>query len=183
MSASRGARFYLFSMALVGVLVYLPIIDLGVSAGRIHHGVSVAGVDVGGLTEEEAVDRLRRRIELLRSEPVVFFGPEGLSVQLHPATIGWYPFVARSARAAMRIGRDGAPLGALHDRWRGWFGGVKLRWVSRPNSKTVREFVDRVERQVNKAGYELDRPKLRRKVKRGINTWPRRQLRVPVIPG
>lgn len=34
--------------ALVGVLLYLLIVDLGVTAGRIHYGVSVSGFDVGG---------------------------------------------------------------------------------------------------------------------------------------
>jgi hypothetical protein len=44
----------LIGLGVAGVLVYVLIVDFGISAGRIHHGVSVAGVDLRGLTEAEA---------------------------------------------------------------------------------------------------------------------------------
>jgi hypothetical protein len=180
-TASSGARYYLGTLALVGVLVYVPIVDLGVSAGRIHHGVSVAGVDVGGLTEPEAAEVLARRVELVGSEEVFFFGP-GIRMLVDPVAIGWRPKPAGSAEAAMRIGREGGLAGALADRWRGWFGGIELRWAGKPSSRKVRALVDEVERRARKLGYVLDRVKFRRKIKRGINTWPRRPLRIPVTP-
>jgi hypothetical protein len=180
-TASGGARYYLGTLALVGVLVYVPIVDLGVSAGRIHHGVSVAGVDVGGLTEPEAAEVLARRVELVGSEEVFFFGP-GIRELVDPVAIGWRPKPASSAQVAMEIGRKDGLLGALRDRWRGWFGGIELRWAGKPSSPKVRALVDDVERRARAQGYVLDRAKFRRKIKRGINTWPRRPLRIPVTP-
>ena len=176
-----GARYYLAAVSLVGVLVYVPIVDLGVSAGRIHHGVSIAGVDVGGLTEREAEARLRRRVELLNSRPVFFFGPDrSLRYWLDPHDVAWRPQVERSVAEAMRIGREGGLAGAVFDRWRAWMGGVRLRWAGKTGSSKVRAFVDRVEAGARRVGLEVGRAKLRRKIKRGINTWPRAPLRLPV---
>jgi hypothetical protein len=178
-NVAPGARFGLIGLAFACVLVYVLIVDFGISAGRIHHGVSVAGVKVGGLTEEEAGQVLERRVRRLGSEPVTFFGP-GMWERVTPANVGWRPRPARSAAAAVRVGRADAPLGALSDRWRAWFGGVALRWAGSTSSRRMRLYVDRIERRVNTLGYELDRPKLRRKIKRGINAWPRHPLRIPM---
>jgi hypothetical protein len=178
-NVAPGARFGLIGLAVAGVVVYVLIVDFGISAGRIHHGVSVAGVEVGGLTEEEAGEVLERRVRLLSSKPVTFFGP-GMWERVTPASVGWRPRPGRSAAAALRIGRANAPLGALSDRWRAWFGGVDLRWAGTTSSRRMRLYVDRIERRANDLGYELDRPKLRRKIKRGINAWPRYPLRIPV---
>jgi hypothetical protein len=131
--ASVGGRLLLLP-AVAGALVWAVIVDLGVSAGRIHHGVSVAGVDVGGLTESQAAAALSRRVRLLLSEPVVFTAA-GLEVEMEPACVAWRPKADRSAAQAMRVGRDHAPLGAFRDRWRGWFGGVRLRWFGRPGPR------------------------------------------------
>jgi hypothetical protein len=177
--AASNGRYYLIMLGVVGVLVYLLIVDLGISAGRIHHGVSVAGVDVGGLTESEAARVLGRRTRLLSSEPVTFFGP-GMFERVTPERVGWRPRPERSAEAALEIGREDAPLGALTDRWQAWFGGIELRWAGKTSSKKMRLYVDRIERRVDTLGYELDRPKLRRKIKRGINAWLRNALRIPV---
>jgi hypothetical protein len=178
-SAVTGVRLGLIGLALAGVFFYLLIVDLGISAGRIHHGVSVGGVEVGGLTEEEAGEVLERRVRLLGSAPVTFFGP-GMWERVTPATVGWRPRPARSATAALRIGRANAPLGALSDRWRACFGGVDLRWAGSTSSRKMRLYVDRIDRRADDLGYDLDRPKLRRKIKRGINAWPRRPMRIPV---
>jgi hypothetical protein len=174
-----NGRYYLIPLAVAGVLVYALIVDFGISAGRIHHGVSVAGVDVGGLTETEAARALARRAQLLSSAPVTFFGP-GMFERVIPASVGWRPKPERSAESALGVGRADGPLGALADRWRAWFGGVELRWAGTTSSRKMRLYVDRIEHRVNSLGYELDRPKLRRKIKRGINAWPRNALRIPV---
>ncbi|MEU3763525.1 VanW family protein [Amycolatopsis keratiniphila] len=55
---------------LMGLFVLLYAVDLIVSAGDVPRGVTVAGIDVGGLTHKEAESKLRRELEPRLIEPV-----------------------------------------------------------------------------------------------------------------
>jgi hypothetical protein len=176
---SFGTR-YVLPLGVVAFAFYLVLADFGVSAGLIHRGVRVATVDLGGLTESQAAGLLERRATELRDAPIVFKAP-GVSFVLDPKEVDWQPQADRSARAAMAVGRAGGAFQALADRFRGWFGGVKLDWYGAPNGFKVGRFIDRVEGRARALGYGLRRYKLRRKIRRGLNTWPRRPLRIPVV--
>jgi vancomycin resistance protein YoaR len=54
----------------VGLLALLYIVDLVVSTGNVPRGVTVAGVDVGGMTRTAAEERLRDQIEPRMSQPI-----------------------------------------------------------------------------------------------------------------
>ncbi|GAA5159306.1 MULTISPECIES: VanW family protein [Amycolatopsis] len=56
--------------SVLGVLVALYAVDLLVSQGNVPRGVTVAGVDVGGLKRAEAEERLRAQIEPRLVKPV-----------------------------------------------------------------------------------------------------------------
>lgn len=71
-------------------LVVLFAVYLGVSwyAGRsIPPGTQVAGVSVGGLTEEQAADRIGERLDQIRRTPVKVTWPGGTK-RVEPATLG-----------------------------------------------------------------------------------------------
>ena len=87
------ARVAFAALALAGLAAYAVIVDLGVNAGRIHHGVSVDGVDVGGLSEVEAVQVLAARADELRAGPGVEFALEGrtFSYRVRAADVGCAP--------------------------------------------------------------------------------------------
>ncbi|WP_410576332.1 VanW family protein [Amycolatopsis sp. lyj-108] len=55
---------------LMGLFVLAYAVDLIVSAGDVPRGVTVAGIDVGGLTHKEAESKLRRELEPKLIEPV-----------------------------------------------------------------------------------------------------------------
>ncbi|WET79531.1 VanW family protein [Amycolatopsis sp. QT-25] len=55
---------------LMGLFVLAYAVDLVVSAGDVPRGVTVAGIDVGGLTHKEAESKLRRELEPRLIEPV-----------------------------------------------------------------------------------------------------------------
>ena len=169
---SRTAKTLLVLGACVGILGYLVIVDLGVNAGRIHYGVSVEKVDVGGLTAPQAVARLTERGELLRDTAVVFSAP-GVSCYFVPGEIGWGPQPADTAKVALDVGRAHAPFGALIDRAHAWIGGVSVGWAGAPNPKKVGRLINDCEERATGQGLELDRGQLRYKVRRAIVTWPR----------
>ncbi|MBB5853856.1 VanW family protein [Amycolatopsis umgeniensis] len=55
---------------LMGLFVLTYAVDLIVSAGDVPRGVTVAGIDVGGLTHKDAESKLRRELEPRLIEPV-----------------------------------------------------------------------------------------------------------------
>jgi hypothetical protein len=172
----------LVALGLVGAIVYLVVVELGISAGRIHHGVSLSGVDVGGLNETEAVDRLEERAGRLEEAPIVVQGG-GIERRLHPATILWRPRLDRSASKAMGVGRDGGLLRALGDRLQAWFGGVDIVWPAKAvDAKAVVAFMDGIEADAAELGKRLDRALLRRRIRTAITTWPREQVAIPLRP-
>ena len=169
---SRVAKVVVTLGVTVAVVVYLVIVDLGVNAGRIHYGVSVEGVDVGGLSAPEAVERLREHGLRLKTTAITFSAP-GADCSFVPAELGWGPQPADTTKLALDVGRAGVPFGALADRVRAWLGGVKVSWAGAPDHDEVDEFLDECEQSAAGQGFEIDRAQLRYRVKRAIVTWPR----------
>lgn len=168
----------------VGVLLvalYLVIVDLGLSAGRIHHGVRVAGVDLGGLTAAQAADALKPRAEKMRETPVLFRG-EGLEVTLVPKDVHWRPRPVKTAFEAMEVGRKDGPVGALLTRLRCWLGGVTVPWKGHAGPVRITHFVDEVESRADELGLTLDRSRFRVEIRRRLLAWPRRVGSIPLEP-
>ena len=189
MKLSRLAKATLTVVGITVALAYLVVVDLGVSAGRIHHGVSIkAGVDVGGMTPPEAEEALLERTDEMRFSPIVLAG-KGITVRFFPnqplgepsgPVVGWQPRRGETIDAALDVGREDAPFGALFDRWRSWLGGVVVPLQGRPHAPKVTALIDLVERRGAARGYDLAREKLRLKIRRALNRWPRRPFyRIP----
>lgn len=171
------------SVLLVG-LIYLVVVDLGIHAGRIHRGVTVqGGVSVGGLTLNEAVEKLSAIGEDLEHQPLVFQAV-GFDCRFTPDELGWTSRPFATARSAMRVGRDDAPFGALRDRLAAWFGGRSVPWADKPNTRKVGRFVQQCEKLGASFGVRVDKPELRFRVKRALVAWPRQQAhQIPLEDG
>ena len=84
----RGlARVLMLVGAALGLFVILYAIDLVVSAGDVPRGVTVAGIDVGGLTHADAEAKLRRELEPRLTKPFTVHGGD-VQAQLVPADSG-----------------------------------------------------------------------------------------------
>src|SRR5688572_6404801 len=126
-----------FAIALlIAAIAYLVVVEVAVSAGRVHHGVDVRGFDIGGLNHQEAIDALRERGDEMKESPMIFT-TEGCDCRFSPEQIGWGPQQADTAAAAMAVGREDLPFGALSDRWRAWAGGVSIEWQGRTDPARV----------------------------------------------
>ena len=181
---SRLQRVALAALTALGLLVYLVVVDLGISAGRIHHGVSVQGIDLGGLTEEEAAAVLRKQAAELRTRPLAF-GREGMPrLTVEPRQLGWRPRPLETAREALSIGRDSGPLTALWMRLRGWVGGVQVPWRGHLQPGAVTRRINRWEQEAASRGLEINRGRLRYKIRQAVLLWERQSLyRMPLAPG
>ncbi|MGW4521159.1 VanW family protein [Amycolatopsis sp. NPDC004378] len=71
----------------LGLFVILYALDLITSAGDVPRGVTVAGIDVGGLTHAEAEAKLRKELEPRLTRPVVVHGGD-VQATLVPAQSG-----------------------------------------------------------------------------------------------
>lgn len=180
MNFSATAKVVLTLALATGIALFAIVVDMGISAGRIHHGVCVGDVDVGGLTPIEAVAELEPRGELLQTTPVRLFR-DGVRVSFVPGRLAWNPDRDATVAEAMEVGRGDAPFGALADRVRAWLEGVEVGWQGSPDAAKVGRLLNRLEERLAKQGLVLDRPKMRFKIRRGINTWPRDALRIPLL--
>ncbi|MQA09987.1 MAG: vanomycin resistance protein VanB [Pseudonocardiaceae bacterium] len=67
---NRRKRALIIAGAVFGVLVMLYLVDTMVNAGDVPRGVSVAGVDVGGMSQNDAEEKLRSELEPRMATPV-----------------------------------------------------------------------------------------------------------------
>jgi hypothetical protein len=164
------------------VVAYAAVVELGINAGRIHFGVTVRGMDVGGLTVEEAVQRLKGRAALLDSKPIVF-GSRGLGrVSVFPSDLSWMGSPEKTAETAASIGREGGFFDAASDRLTAYLDGIDVPWAGGPRPAKVSKLINRIEKRASEEGLELDRARLRGKIKRLLQRWPRaRWYRIPVV--
>ncbi|HEX3328067.1 MAG TPA: hypothetical protein VHV50_13830 [Actinomycetota bacterium] len=179
MKLSRSAKIVLSVSALIATLVFLIIVDLGVNAGRIHYGVRLDHLNLGGLTELEAVDVLDRRGVEMTQAPVVF-ERQGVTCTFLPLAVGWTPKVRRATSNALAVGRQGSLLHAGRQRLHAWFGGVRIKWPGRTSRHQVGAVLDQCQRRAAAAGLQISRWKMRLKIKDAIVTWPRRIFHIPL---
>ena len=184
------ARIALVLAVLLGLFAYLVIVEMGVNAGRIHYGVEIRrGLDVGGMTPSEADEVLKERAKLMLEDDILL-GGEGISVRFYPQqpefapgdvlVAGWAPQRGATIEHALSVGREGGPFGALAERWRAWWGGVKVKWQGSATNARVTRIIDTVEDLGAEKGLSLDRWKLRLKIRRALNSWPRQPYyRIP----
>lgn len=164
-------RVVLIGAGFVALAIYLVIVDFGINAGRVHHGVRVGDVDVGGLIESDVVDLLAEVGAEMRDAPIVFSG-QGLDFTFTPREFGWLPLERPAAARARSIGRSGGVMRALADRVRAW-NGITLRWPDKLNRKRIGTRLSALERRALALGYTLDRRKMSWRIKRAIWAWPR----------
>ena len=164
---------------LVALVAFILVVEFGLSAGLVHQGVSVRGLDVSGQTLTEAIETLDERGELLQFEPVTFTA-EGFDCDFVPDELGWGRQSADTAAAAMAVGRKGGFFGVLGDRIEAWTSGVVVRWDGSPDAAKVGRFVQRCARQAEGLGLELDKGQIRFRIRQSIVTWPRRVFQIPL---
>ncbi len=107
-----GSLVVLLLLATIFAFVAYPI----AYGNRIFPGVSVLGVDLGGLSSEQAAGALSQQVTLYQERTLTLWdgdrtwvaSPYDVGVELdHHATV----------EAALRVGREGGPLSNLIERW------------------------------------------------------------------
>jgi vancomycin resistance protein YoaR len=128
----------------------LLLISRAVYAGKIYPGVSVAGIDLSGLTENEAVARLAQRMTFPYTGKIVFQDGERTWLA-RPADLGLMVDARPNARAAYALGRSGNPVKRLADQLGAWHSGVDVPAQLIYDERAARDYLLQI-------AAEVDRP-------------------------
>ncbi|PWV80310.1 Vancomycin resistance protein YoaR, contains peptidoglycan-binding and VanW domains [Prauserella marina] len=133
--------------AVLGVLVVLYGIDLLVSQGNVARGVTVAGVDVGGMGEVEAEQVLRETVQPRLDQPVDLNAGD-INHQLDPEAAGLRVDWPRTMNAA-----TDQPLNPF-SRIASFFGSTEIGVVSHSNPERLADAVDRLKGEIDREPQE-----------------------------
>ncbi|MGZ9226706.1 MAG: peptidoglycan binding domain-containing protein, partial [Anaerolineales bacterium] len=142
-----------------GVILFLVLIfawTLGYQllyAGRIFPGVSVAGVDLSGLTPSDAAVRLSETLSYPINGKVLFRDGEKAWVAT-PAQLGMVFDPSSSAMTAYRLGRSGGLFGALSGQIRAGGAGVHVAPVIVFDQRVAFQYLNQIATQINQPVVE-----------------------------
>jgi hypothetical protein len=131
--------------ALTGLLAIAYVVDMLMEVGDVPRGVTVAGVEIGGLDRAEAQDRLRRELEPLVTRPVVVRAGES-EASFDPAEAGL------GVDWAATVEQAGAQPWLPWERFGSFFGGRELDLVTTVDDRSLRIALGRL------AQERLNRP-------------------------
>lgn len=174
-----SARLGLLAVALVGSIGFLLILEFGISAGRVHHGVTVGEEDVGGLTRNELQDSLLEQAEQLEGEDACL-SYDAIRLCIDPDEVGWLVAPRETAQQAFDVGRADFPLGAINERATAWLSGVDVPWEGTARGQKVGRVLDEWEFIFGERGLELRRFAARKRIHRALATYPREIVPIPI---
>lgn len=145
---SAAARTGLWLLAALSLaIVFAVMIDVAASAGRIHPGVTVAGVKVGGKTPAAATTLLQSELTKKASAPVTVTYVVDGKTKSWSVTSGQIDLSYDSmaiANDAMKVGRTGGFFGSVGTRASAWFKGVSLPATATTDPKKLDAVGDKV---------------------------------------
>lgn len=107
------------------------------ASGKIAENVTIAGVEVGGLKQAEALQKLEAEwLPTLPAKVTLQHGSE--SMELSAEELGREPQLETAANKAMLIGRSGGLLEQVRTRVQLWRGGVEVPVAIEVDPKTLR---------------------------------------------
>jgi vancomycin resistance protein YoaR len=128
-------------------------------AGQIYPGVSVAGIDLSGLTESQATALLAQRMSFPQTGKIVF--TDGQRTWLAtPADLGLMVDAVPNAQAAYALGRSGNPFQRLADQLDAWHSGydisARLIYDERKAQSYLQQVAAEVDRPMQEASLKVD---------------------------
>jgi vancomycin resistance protein YoaR len=137
------------SVLLVGLVIMIPGIYSYAYDGRIFQGVSVGGVDLSGLSTQQAAELLNQRLDYPQRGKIAF--QDGTTLwTAKPAELGLFLDAQTTALAAYNLGRAGYLPEKLGDRWQAWSGGVDLAPIFVFDERIAQNYLQGIAKQIDK---------------------------------
>lgn len=124
-----------------------------VYAGRVFPGVSVAGVDISGLTPQDASAKLNQSLSFPLTGKIALRFEEKVWVA-SPVELGMVFDASSTAQAAYGLGRSGNPFRSLADQARARQSGMDLSPAIIFDERVAYAYVNQVAAQVNRPVIE-----------------------------
>ncbi len=134
----------LFVLLLAGVVIGYDLVYYG----AVYPGVSVAGMDLTGLTPEEASRRLAEHLSYPLTGKIVFY--EGQEYWIaKPEDLGLFLDPEMSAMAAYSVGRQGGLVTRLREKFTAWYWGKDMPPLMVYDERRAKAFLDTIAAEVN----------------------------------
>ncbi|CAN5773957.1 hypothetical protein BH18ACT11_BH18ACT11_26290 [soil metagenome] len=171
---SRGRRGIAGPIIIIcAIIAVLVAADFWLNSGKIHRGVEVGNVSLGGQTPAEARQTVKDQV-VGPLEEIEFDGPEHFAREASEMGVSFN--VARTVNQAYAVGRQGNVIDRLSERLRASFGGAtippdidyrqeqamaQVREIAtqanhEPTEADVKIYGSEVEVSKGRTGYELD---------------------------
>jgi vancomycin resistance protein YoaR len=117
--------------------------------GRIFPGVAVGGVDVSGMSPEQAATVLTQRLDYPQRGKIAF--QEGTNLwTAKPADLGLFLDAQSTALVAYNLGRTGSFTARLAEQWRAWSSGVQLAPLFVFDKRIAEHYLQGIAQQIDK---------------------------------
>lgn len=127
----------------VVVLLVSFAIDRARMAGQVLRGVTAWGLDLGRLTEAEALVALRGHRDAIAEQPLLVRVGEQ-QFEIVPSEIGFDADLGPVVSRAMAVGRDGGGTDQLVDWIRQWMGGAEVSVVASIEEKAAEKVLHQI---------------------------------------
>jgi vancomycin resistance protein YoaR len=121
--------------------------------GQVYSGVWMGGVDLSGLTTEQAAERLSASLAFPQTGRIVLQDSSEVWV-LRPGDLGLSLDAQASARMAYSLGRQGNPLRRLIDKFAAWYSGRSLPPLLVYDERLARNYLSGIATQVDRPTIE-----------------------------
>lgn len=122
-------------------------------SGRIYPGVSVAGIDLSGLSPAEAAARIDTALVYPRTGTILMKDGDRIW-SAHPGQLGFFFDPETSAMQALQVGRQGNLAHRLYEQAGAYWNGASLPPVMVFDQRTAQQFLVNISKDVNRQAVE-----------------------------
>jgi vancomycin resistance protein YoaR len=121
--------------------------------GRIYPGISISGINISGLTPDQAAAKLQQNFSFPQNGQIILQdGDKNWSVT--PAQIGFTLNDTETALFAYQTGRKGNPINRIFSQVKTWVGGNKLAPVITFDQRLAQKYLTSLAQQINQPVIE-----------------------------
>jgi vancomycin resistance protein YoaR len=143
------AALALGTAVLAILVILLPGVYSNQYNGRIYPGVAVGGVDISGMSTEQAATVLTQRLDYPQRGKIAF--QEGTNLwTAKPADLGLFLDAQSTALVAYNVGRTGSFTARLAEQWRAWSSGVQLAPLFVFDKRIAEHYLQGIAQQIDK---------------------------------